>query len=201
MSYIVYKHTTPSNKVYIGITSRKPHQRWEGGIGYSHNVYFSSAIKKYGWNNIKHEILFENLTKEEAERKEIELIAYYDSTNRKKGYNISNGGNLTSKETREKISKALKGRTAPNKGKPMSEEQKKKIGKAHKGKRPNYEAIEKNRKAHTGANNPNYGKHRTEETRKKISNSNKGKKFSDEHRRKLSENKKLYWKRKKDGVI
>lgn len=201
MSYIVYKHTTPSNKVYIGITSRKPSQRWESGVGYIHNVYFSSAIKKYGWDNIKHEILFENLTKEEAEEKEIELIAYYDSTNRKKGYNISNGGNLTSEETREKISKALKGRTAPNKGKPMSEEQKKKIGNAHKGKRPTHEAIEKNRKAHSGANNPNYGKHRTEETRKKISNSNKGEKFSDEHRRKLSENKKLYWKRKKGGVV
>lgn len=29
--YTVYKHTTPSGKVYIGITGQKPERRWQNG--------------------------------------------------------------------------------------------------------------------------------------------------------------------------
>ena len=64
MAYSVYKHTSPNGKVYIGITSRKPEQRWSNGYGYVKNKHFTHAINKYGWENIKHEILFSNLTKE-----------------------------------------------------------------------------------------------------------------------------------------
>ena len=32
--WTVYKHTSPSNKVYIGITSREPKLRWDNGNGY-----------------------------------------------------------------------------------------------------------------------------------------------------------------------
>lgn len=35
--YTVYKHTTPSGKVYIGITKQKPWQRWNNGNGYKNN--------------------------------------------------------------------------------------------------------------------------------------------------------------------
>jgi group I intron endonuclease len=112
MRFTVYKHTTPNGKVYIGITSRKPEYRWNYGKGYKHNEYFYRAINKYGWDNIKHEILFTNLTKEQAEAKEIELIKHYDSTNRFKGYNIKSGGDTceASEETRLKMSKAQKGK-------------------------------------------------------------------------------------------
>ena len=97
-NYTVYMHVTPNNKKYIGITSRTPELRWgKNGIGYKHNKLFNRAILKYGWNNIKHEILFENLTQEEAMKKEIELISFYDTTNRNKGYNISLGGGYTTK--------------------------------------------------------------------------------------------------------
>lgn len=88
----------------------KPEYRWSNGKGYLDNQHFTNAINKYGWDNFKHEILFDNLTKDEAENKEIELIAYYDSTNREKGYNISKGGlgsNIFSKETLVKISKPV----------------------------------------------------------------------------------------------
>lgn len=111
-NYIVYKHTTPSGKVYIGITSKTPTDRWAGGFGYEHQPYFFRAIVKYGWINIKHEILYENLTKEEAETIEIRLIKEHNSTDINCGYNIDLGGNLhkLSKEARENISKAKIGK-------------------------------------------------------------------------------------------
>lgn len=106
MNYTVYMHVTPNNKKYIGITMRNPKLRWKNGSGYLNNSHFYNAIKKYGWDNIEHKILFTNLTKEEAEAKEIELIAKYNATNRKYGYNNDNGGKTIgthSEATREKL--------------------------------------------------------------------------------------------------
>ena len=42
--YTVYKHTSPSGKVYIGITGKKVEERWEYGYGYRKQV-FGKAIK------------------------------------------------------------------------------------------------------------------------------------------------------------
>ena len=78
-NYTVYMHICPNDKKYIGITGRNPQYRWNKGKGYLANEYFTNAINKYGWENIKHIILYKNLTKEEAEEKEIELIAFYKS--------------------------------------------------------------------------------------------------------------------------
>lgn len=118
--YTVYKHTSPSGKVYIGITSRKPEVRWGNGRNYVDNEYFTRAINKYGWDNIEHEILFAGLSKEDAERKEIELIKEYRSTDRAFGYNIENGGSALGKHseyTKQKISESLKGERNPRFGK------------------------------------------------------------------------------------
>lgn len=93
--YSVYKHTCPNGKVYIGITSQEPKHRWNNGNGYRENEYFFRAIKKYGWNNIRHEILFENLSEADAELKEIELISHYNSQDRSCGYNRHAGGQIT----------------------------------------------------------------------------------------------------------
>ena len=78
-NYTVYMHVSPNGKVYIGITSLKPKYRWENGRGYKGNEYFYRAIKKYEWNNFEHIIIENNLTKEQAENMEIELIAKYRS--------------------------------------------------------------------------------------------------------------------------
>lgn len=112
--YKVYKHTFPNNKVYIGITKQKPIKRWKNGTGYKNNEYITNAIKKYGWQNIKHEILFSNLEKEEAEKKEIELISFFSSADRKYGYNIQLGGNANkgiTEETRKKMRLSHIGKT------------------------------------------------------------------------------------------
>jgi group I intron endonuclease len=91
--FIVYCHKNKANgKVYIGITSNKS-KRWiKTGIAYQKCFVFFNAILKYGFNNFEHNVLFENLTKEEACKKEVELIEVYNSTNRRYGYNVSKGG-------------------------------------------------------------------------------------------------------------
>lgn len=92
-TYCVYKHTNRSNgKVYIGITSQKPRDRWDSGWGYQKNKHFWDAIQKYGWDNFDHEILFSDLSPEEAFAKEQELILEFDSRDYRKGYNCSSGG-------------------------------------------------------------------------------------------------------------
>lgn len=113
MDYSVYMHIAPNNKKYIGITMRNPKMRWKNGSGYLNNSHFYNAIKKYGWNNIEHLILFTGLSKEEAEKKEIELIAQYKTTNRKYGYNNDNGGKTIgthSAATKEKMKLSHQGK-------------------------------------------------------------------------------------------
>ena len=110
-NYTVYMHINKSNlKTYIGITSQKPEDRWKKGKGYIDNEYFTRAINKYGWiKGFEHIILFENKTKEEAERLEILFIKVLLSSDRDYGYNISLGGSSTGKhseETRKKLSES-----------------------------------------------------------------------------------------------
>lgn len=84
-------HKAPSGNVYIGITSKSLQQRWgKDGKRYANNPHFVSAIKKYGWDNIEHLLLFDNLTEEEAKMIEVDLIHYYKKIGR--SYNITDGG-------------------------------------------------------------------------------------------------------------
>lgn len=150
--YTVYKHTAPNGKVYIGITKQKPEQRWNYGNGYRRNKHFYSAIAKYGWDNIEHEIVENGLTKQQACDLEIELIAKYDATNPRNGYNNSTGGECGSlgvhpiAETRRKMSEANKGqKQTPQQrdalmnyliGHEVSAETRRKISEAGKGRTP-----------------------------------------------------------------
>lgn len=134
--YTVYQHKNKINgKIYIGITKQEPEQRWRHGEGYKSSPHFYAAIQKYGWDNFEHNILFENLTKEEACQKEQELIAKYNSMDREFGYNSTSGGDIftMNEETKQKISQALMG-NKNGLGHPCSEEKKKKISEAQKGR-------------------------------------------------------------------
>ena len=73
--YSVYKHTSPSGKVYIGMTSMEPGKRWKAG--YKDCKAFYRCIQKYGWENIKSEIIFSGLTWKEACKLEIKMIALW----------------------------------------------------------------------------------------------------------------------------
>lgn len=87
MNYKIYKHTVPDGRVYIGYTSRQPEYRWNGGRGYRDNPKFFEVILAEGWNNIKHEILEEVDTIEEAVQKEAEYIKLYKSYLPNLGFN------------------------------------------------------------------------------------------------------------------
>lgn len=130
-TYCVYKHTSPSGKVYIGI-SCDPIKRWNEGRGYIKNYHFWRAIQKYGWDNITHEILYEELTSDEAKKLEIELIETYKSTDRQYGYNLRDGGDGGfSEESRQKMSKSRMG-NQNSKGNHLSEDSKNKISQSLK---------------------------------------------------------------------
>lgn len=104
--YSVYRHTSPTGKVYIGITKQKPENRWQRGFGYRTQKRFYRAILKYGWDNFTHEVLYTGLNFEDAEQKERELILEYRSFDKNFGYNLERGGNCckeVSEATREKM--------------------------------------------------------------------------------------------------
>ena len=135
--YTVYQHKNKINgKVYIGITSRKPEERWGyNGINYKSSPHFYAAIQKYGWDNFEHNILYTDCTKEEACLMEQILIKQYNSTNREFGYNSTSGGEsfVMNDETKQKISQALIG-NKNGLGHPCSEEKARKISEAQKGR-------------------------------------------------------------------
>ena len=111
-NYIVYMHRNKANnKLYFGITSNNPKYRWNNGKGY-YNQKISKDIAEYGWENFEHKILFENLSKDKAEKIESMLISKYKTYDDKYGYNVSrlkSGGFPCSNETKLKISNANKG--------------------------------------------------------------------------------------------
>lgn len=157
--WTVYRHISPSGKIYIGITSRNPKRRWNCGKSYEHCIKFYAAIQKYGWDNIKHEILFTSLSEERAKKLEIELIRHYKWMSI--SYNLTDGGDgwlgyHHSDATKEKLSLLNSGENNPMYGKHLSEEAKQKL-----------------HEQNLGELNPMFGKTHSEEAKQKISQKNK----------------------------
>lgn len=101
--YCVYKHTAPNGKVYIGITGCNPEDRWRKGYGYhNQNPHFENAIKKYGWDNITHEVICNQLSRENACEMERFFIQLYKSYDKRYGYNKTLGGDSCA-QTRERV--------------------------------------------------------------------------------------------------
>lgn len=120
--FCVYMHKFPNGKMYIGITSKVPEKRWQNGTGYdkNHQSVMYNAIQKYGWENVEHKILFDNLSEKEAKEKEIELIKKYNTFihfENSNGYNMTLGGegNLGHKAT-EKVKKTNRERMLGKRG-------------------------------------------------------------------------------------
>lgn len=170
--FTVYCHINKINgKRYVGITGRDVRKRWLNGKGYQGSIHFNNAINKYGWDNFEHQIIAENLTKTEAEEMEIKLIKELKTQDARYGYNVADGGNLSSKEINQRISDTLRGHT-------VSESTKEKISKKLIGRKIPQDIVQK-------AVEKRRGRHLTEEQKRKISESEKGKIVSDETKEKL----------------
>lgn len=167
-SYTVYRHTSPSGKVYVGITSMPVAKRWQEGRGYKDCTLFYRAIQKYGWASITHEIVAHGLTKAQACTMERELIQQYKEDNR--SYNCSTGGELTALGCNR--SDDFKSRlSAANRGKVLSEDTRRKLSLAHKGRASTVTPA-------------------VLEGRKKVAEKLRGRAFTPEHRANLSQAKK-----------
>jgi len=202
----IYKTTNLVNgKIYIGQhIGTKPSYIGSG-------MLLKAAIKKYGRENFKREIIEYCDNVDQANEREIIWIARYDSTNRNIGYNIERGGggvsdkqienlkgNFRPEHIKKRISDSLKGikrapRTKEHTAKiyesrkkngtlKLSEEHKKKLKKASTGRKRTKETIEKMKKIQ---NDPEY--------KKKISKASRGRKHTNQVKKKMSE----YWKKRK----
>lgn len=216
-NFTVYIHHTPNNKVYVGITQKKVFVRWgKDGSGYSNQQLFWRAIQKYGWDNIQHEIVAKNLSKEDACQMEIDLIARYKSNNPDYGYNISFGGDVVqlgltrTEEQRKHISDAHKGLPLTDtqidnlnrihqrsKGVQRPDDVKEKISRANRGKVRTDEMREHMSAAQQKRTNYKTGYSLSEDTKEKLRQVNLGKHLSVETKQKMSENNARYWQGKK----
>lgn len=104
MKYVIYKHTSPSGHSYVGYTKLSINKRWKAKISEVKNLDLplSKALRKYGQENWKHEVLFETNDKDEAHEKEKEFIKKYGYYNVAEG---GEGGNTGLNNNPEKITK------------------------------------------------------------------------------------------------
>ena len=88
--YTVYEHLFPDGKRYIGITSQELKRCWANGYTYK-DMGISEAIDKAGWDNIRHFVLFEGLSKQVALAIQSKVIQNKHTYSPRWGYNKSHG--------------------------------------------------------------------------------------------------------------
>lgn len=114
---LIYKHTSPSGKSYIGCTKLSINERFTQHCRFKKpKTHFQFAISKYGAESFVSEILHDNIsTKEEMFKLEKEYIEKFNTFNN--GYNGTTGGaggdtrtgKKCSNKTKKKMSESKKG--------------------------------------------------------------------------------------------
>ena len=174
---LVYKTTNLINgKIYIGQTVRI--QKFLKNNYYGSGIFLKRAIQKVGISNFTTEIIKYTENQKELDELEVYYIKQYQSYN-PYGYNIANGGfgaGKHSQDTKDKISKAHKGRkraneivdkiATANRGKKRTQEAKNKISKANYGKKRTQAVIDKIKIVSKTAM---LGKSHSEDTKDKMS--------------------------------
>jgi len=181
---IIYKTINKINKkIYIGKdTHNDPNYLGSG-------VSLNMAIKKYGKENFVKEVIDNCTTLDELNIKEAYWINLFNSTNKKIGYNLTNGGE--GGDTRKFYSKKQK-ELYKNKMS-LSMKSSEKYNDFVKNKtgisRPEHSKKLKELYASGQMKAWNIGKSPTQETREKISKSNLGKKLTQKAKNKIAKSK------------
>lgn len=167
---IVYMSTNlTNNKMYIGLTTTTLEQRIASHKTDSKrkDTYFYRAIRKYGFESFRWDVLDTAKSVEELEEKEIMYIEKYGTFNNKEvGYNSTSGGyNLYDvtdelKQLRSQMASGennpMYGVPSPNTGKKFTSEHKEKIS----------QGLKNSYRPHViGANNPSARRVKNVETR------------------------------------
>lgn len=195
ISGLIYCAILPSGKRYYGFTMdlelRKLHHKCHVKAGTKNKFY--NAIRKYGWNSIKWEIIEEHKAESKKDLKNIlserEIFWISESDSYRRGYNMTIGGDGVlglswSKNSRNKLSKAQEGRTLSEDhkkniglgglGHEVSKETREKIGIKNKGNqyclglKRSQETKDKMAISKKGVNNPMYGKSPWNKNKKNI---------------------------------
>lgn len=148
--------TSPSGKAYIGQTIKTLKQRLGGHCSTSSCPALSAAIKKYGIENFRAEILLEVNT-EQLDYYEVKFINMY-GTRAPRGYNLAPGGRVARGEDNPMSGRV--GPLNPNYGNVYGEETRQKLRNARANR--------------NGVFHPFFGKKHSESTRAKLSQSLKG---------------------------
>ena len=199
--YYVYEwfNVLTGEVFYVGKGTRNRYSQLTG-----RNQFF---IDYYNTHKCESRIVYNNLTEEEAYKKEIELIYFYRTNSSFRITNINDGGEgnpFPKGKLNPKYGKGneLKGEKNPFYGKKHSDRVRKILSKKASlkicEKNPFYNkkhseqtkkiiGIKAKMRLSKKENNPMYGKTHSEEARRKISIANKGRTLSLEHRIKISE--------------
>jgi group I intron endonuclease len=206
-----------NNNNYYGSAQISLFQRWKDHKrdlkrGIHKNKHLQSAWNLYGADAFKFEIILECPPEECLMYEQMCLDLYWD--NCVNCYNIEQAvgypmlGRHHTEETKQRISKAQKGRPSPlkgRKGKPHTDSTKKKMSETRKGRVLTKEHRQKLSEAGKGHKHSeetkqkmrDAKKHISAETRNKLSEANRRRQWTDESKKKLSEFRKAYYRNKK----
>ena len=173
--YLVYKHTSPSGKSYIGYTCNYAKRNSQHKESWSKCVAFREAIKKYGWENFSHEVIIDGLSIDDALSHEKRLITELNTLS-PNGYNLTPGG--MSYERTEEVNKKLSVSLRKN----TQDMERRRQLMISRNKDPKF--IEKNK---ARIKTINIGRKASEETKIKMSRTRKGRKQSPDHSEKRIE--------------
>jgi group I intron endonuclease len=156
---VVYRRTNTKNgKVYIGKTTRTADERWASllyEINRGSHAPIHNAIRKYGSEAFKTDILYEARTYEELSKMETFFIVLHQSHLRENGYNLTLGGDG-----------AAPGELNPMWGKTHTDEVKAMLRALRLGTTQTEETKRKISESERGDKNPFFGKTHIEENRR-----------------------------------
>lgn len=170
MPYVVYCHTSPSGKKYVGCTSTQITKRFRDGTGYKNNYSFWPDICRYGWDSFKHEVLYSCLDSKTAHEIEHRLINEWNLLDPRYGYNLWDGKGHRSPASKGLIHESRLG-NKNSVGRTLSDGTRAKISLSLSSYYADHD-------------NPFLGKHHSAETIEKLRN----RKISKETRLKMSKN-------------